>query len=264
MSAGVVGRAGATWGVAGQAACVVQFDDLMESVLFHWLDKWKRWNERRLNALAAGFVAAVRRGGDGLARDERSPPSVSEVHVSTPRRSLRVLLAGLSLLSPLPAAGQRPPDLSGDWVLVSATSTGAGRGHSANDARETDGEHRITSDTVSGAPFNCGRRCTIVHKGQVLTLDHALLAGRPTIAPAVSLQLDGRQRSVVDSFSPRRTIPARAEWVGDRLKITSSITTSLEGGLTLTQFVFIQAGQLVVVTADDVVVGPITFRYRRQ
>ena len=127
------------------------------------------------------------------------------------------------------------------------------------------GEHRIAAFVFSGAPFNCGRECTIVHKGQTLRIDRAYLASDPTPAPAVTLQLNGRPRSVVDSFSPWREIPATAQRIGDRLKISSSTSTTSMGEYTITQFVFIEATQLVVVTSvniDDF--PPMTFRYKKK
>lgn len=130
---------------------------------------------------------------------------------------------------------------------------------------EAPGEHRIATYTVSGAPFNCGRECTIVHKRETLEIDRAYLASSPTPAPSVTLQLDGRRRSVVDSFSPTREIPATAQRIGDRLKITSSTMTSLMGEYAITQFVFIEATQLVVVTSVNIDGSPpMTFRYKKK
>jgi hypothetical protein len=176
--------------------------------------------------------------------------------------SLRSILAGIAALMafvPLLAAAQRPPDLSGDWALVSATSSGAG-GRGAAGETDTRGDHRVTSNTVSGAAFNCGRGCTIVHKGQTLRIDGAYLGSNDKPAPPVTLLLDGRQRSVVDSFNPGREIPATGQWVGDRLKITSPSSR-----MTTTQLVSLEASQLIVVTSVNMEgAEPVTLRYKRK
>jgi len=94
----------------------------------------------------------------------------------------------------------------------------------------------------------------------MLTVDKAHLASHPTPAPAVTLHLDGRQTSVVDSFSPRREIPVTAKWNGDKLEITSS--TGLH---TITQLVSIEATQLVVVTSVNIEADqPVTFKYKKK
>jgi len=174
-------------------------------------------------------------------------------------RSILARIAAVMALVPLLAAAQRPPDLSGDWVLVSATSAGGG-GRGAAGETEARGDHRITSYTVSGAAFNCGRGCTIVHKGQTLRIDGAFLGSNDKPAPPVILRLDGRQGAVIDSFNPGREIPATAQWVGDRLKITSP-----SNRITRTQLVSLEASQLVVVTSANVEGDePVTFRYKRR
>jgi len=168
-------------------------------------------------------------------------------------RPVLATLIALLVFVPDRGAAQRPPDLSGDWVLVSATSSG-GRLRGGAEVPTARGEQRISANTVSGAPFNCGRQCTIIHKGRTLTVDRAYLASNATPAPTVMLQLDGRQRSVVDSFSPSREIPATAQWAGDRLKITSSTPTSLRGELTF-----------VVVTSVNIDGdAPVTFKYKKK
>jgi hypothetical protein len=116
------------------------------------------------------------------------------------------------------------------------------------------------SNAVSGAGFNCGRECTIVHKGQTLTIAKALLGWDATPVPAVRLQLDGRQISVADPFTPNRQIPVTAKWNGDKLDITSSA-----GSYSVTQSVSITAGQLVVVTSvNRPAAQPVTFKYKKK
>ena len=170
---------------------------------------------------------------------------------------VRAGLAGVLVLLPVSATAQSRPNLSGDWVLVSATTSGA-RGTGEAGTADASGERPIRSNTAGGAVFNCGRECTIVHKGQMLTIDKALLGSNTTPAPAVTLQVDGRPTSVLDSFSPNREIPVTAKWNGNKLEITGST-----GSHTVTQLVFLDATQLVVVTSFDIAAAqPVTFIYK--
>jgi hypothetical protein len=174
-------------------------------------------------------------------------------------RSILARIAAVMALVPLLAAAQRLPDLSGDWVLVSATSSGGG-GRGAAGESEARGDHRVTSNTVSGAAFNCGRGCTIVHKGQTLRIDGAYLGSNDKHAPPVILRLDGRQGAVIDSFNPGREIPATAQGVGEKLKITSP-----SNRLTTTQFVSLEASHLVVITSVNIEgAEPVTLRYKKK
>jgi hypothetical protein len=165
---------------------------------------------------------------------------------------LRVSLVGVAVLVPLSGAAQSRPNLSGNWVLVSATASGTGRGENSS------GERPIKSNTASGAAFNCGRECTIVHKGQALTIDKALLASNPNPAPAVTLQLNGRQMSVLDSFNPPREIPVTAKWNGNKLEITSTM------GRMTTQLVTVDASELVVVTSSGTDGPRVTLKYKKR
>ena len=172
---------------------------------------------------------------------------------------LRAGLVGVLAMVPLSSAAQRPPNFTGDWVLVSATTSGTGGRGEAGTSKPS-GERRTTSNTASGAAFNCGRECTIAHKGQTLTIDNALLAENPAAAPAVTLPLDGRQTAVVDSFNPGRQIPATGKWNGDKLAITTST-----GSIAFTQLLSIEAAQLVVVTSvNREGSSPLTLRYKRK
>jgi hypothetical protein len=56
----------------------------------------------------------------------------------------------------------------------------------------------------------------------VLTIEKALLGSNATPAPPVTLDLDGRQRPVVDSFSPPRELPVTAAWSGNTIEITTA------------------------------------------
>jgi hypothetical protein len=171
----------------------------------------------------------------------------------------RASLVAVLVTLPFASSAQRSPNFSGDWVLVSATTSGT-RGRGEAETSKASGQRPTMSNTASGAAFNCGRECTIVHKGQALTIDKALLASNTTAAPAVTLQLDGGQTPVVDSFNPGRKIPATAKWDGDKLQITSPT-----GARALTQLLSIEAAQLVVVTSAAFEgSSPVTLRYRRK
>jgi hypothetical protein len=178
-------------------------------------------------------------------------------------RLVTTLVSALALI-PIPGAAQHRPDFSGDWVLAEALATGPGRDASApgtTTARPT------TSTTISGAPFNCGIACTIVHKGQALTILNANLPdypgkdkSRPT--PSVTLHLDGRQLEVVDSFSPSRRMPVTAQWQGDRVRIESR-----SGRLAMKQVLSLEQSRLVVASTaelDGQLLGQTTFTYRRK
>lgn len=162
-------------------------------------------------------------------------------------------------LVPMLEVGQEAPDFSGEWVLEAATVSGGGRTASGT-SQVASGTRKTTSNAISGAAFNCGRGCTILHKRSMLTVDSALLASNPTPAAAVTMQLNGRSASVVDSFNPGREIPVTAKWNGKKLEILST-----GGSHTVTQLVSLEAGQLVVVTSGDRDGdSPVTFTYRKK
>jgi hypothetical protein len=159
-------------------------------------------------------------------------------------------------------ARERRPDLSGRWILVEALVSGSTRG-----SEETSAPRRTSSNTISGAAFNCGRECTIAQKGPTLTIQDAELADYPgkdksRPPPPVTLQMDGDQRSVVDSFSPNRELPVTAKWQGNKLEITSGT-----GSLVQTQLLSREGKQLVVVNVSQVNGerrSEVTFKYRKK
>jgi hypothetical protein len=172
---------------------------------------------------------------------------------------MRTSLAGVLILIPLTGVAQNRQNFSGEWVLVSATTTAPTRGGETQAAGDRT-ERPTRSNTASGAAFNCGRECSIVHKGSILTIDKAFLAANTTTAAPVTLRVDGNQTTVNDSFAPGREIPTRAAWNGDKLEITSSTGTR-----TITQRLSIEAAQLVVVTSLDTdAIPPVTFRYKKK
>ena len=176
------------------------------------------------------------------------------------------MVVGLVLL-PISGLAQRQPNLSGHWELVEALATGPGR-----DGTASDKPRPTTSTTISGAPFNCGRGCTIVQKGQTLTIDNAQLAGGPKekgqTPPAVTLHLDGRQAKVVDSFNwqAARELPVTARWDGSTVRI-ESVDHGTFATLTWTQLLSLEDGHLVVLTTstrNGESRWGTTFRYRKR
>lgn len=184
-----------------------------------------------------------------------------------PRRTVTALVTAL-VLGPISGAAQRRPDFSGVWVLVEALAGGPGR--SAPDGASSEGPRRTSSTTISGAPFNCGRECTISQKGQTLTIEDAQLADYPgkdrtQPTPAVTLHLDGRQAEVVDSFSPPRQLPVTARWEGNKVRIESGGAASRS--VAWTQVLSLDSGQLVVVSSTNIngeSRGETTFKYRQK
>jgi hypothetical protein len=183
------------------------------------------------------------------------------------RRMVCATAGVLALLTVEPEA-QRRPDLSGQWELVEALVTGATR-----DGAASDQPRRTTSTTISGAPFNCGRGCTIVQKGQALTVENAQLAdipgrdkARPT--PSMTFHVNGQQTKVVDSYNwdPPREMPVTARLDGSTVRI-ESVDQGAMATLTWTQLLSAEDGQLVVVTTSARDGEPrwgTTFRYRKR
>jgi len=186
------------------------------------------------------------------------------------RGQRRITLAVVGGLVLLRAAGlaQRQPNFSGEWELVEALVTGATR-----DGAASDQPRRTTSTTISGAPFNCGRGCTIIHKGQTLTIENAQLADIPgrdktQPTPSMTFHINGRQMMVVDSFNwdPPLEMPVTARWDGGRIRID---TAQQGAGATMlwTQVLSLESGQLVVVTTSTRDGDPgwgTTFSYRKR
>jgi hypothetical protein len=175
------------------------------------------------------------------------------------------MVVGLVLL-PISGLAQRQPNLSGHWELVEALATGPGR-----DGTVSEKPRPTTSTTISGAPFNCGRGCTITQKGQTLTIENAQLADIPgrdkTHPPSMTFPVNGRQTKVVDSYNwdPPRELPVTARWDGNKVRI-ETVDHGAMATLTWTQLLSLENGQLVVVTTstrDGESRWGTTFRYRR-
>jgi hypothetical protein len=175
-----------------------------------------------------------------------------------------VSVLGIVLLSTSGIA-QRKPDFSGQWELTEALVTGTTR-----DGTTSDKPRRTTSTTISGAPFNCGRGCTISQKGQTLTVDQAQLGGdsgkNNSPPPAVTFSLNGRETKVIDSFNAPRELPVIARWVGNEVRV-ETVQQGQMATIAWTQTVSLEDGQLVVVstaTRDGEARGGTTFTYRRK
>jgi hypothetical protein len=159
----------------------------------------------------------------------------------------------IGLVVAVPATAQRSPDLSGRWEFAGGITTSS-RTSSDNTPRST------TSNTISGAAFNCGRECTILQKGQTLTIADAHLAARPNPAQAITIRIDGRPAAVTDTFSPSRALSVTAKWNGEKLEVATA-----SGAHTVRQTIYLDAKELVVVTAVEIGdIKPVTFRYRKK
>jgi hypothetical protein len=158
----------------------------------------------------------------------------------------------LALLTAQPEA-QRQPNLSGHWELVEALVTGPGR-----DGTASDKPRPTTSTTISGAAFNCGRACTIAHKGQTLTIANARLADSVE-APDVVLRLDGQQANVINSFGAPSELPVTARWQGEKLEIVTG-----DRGAVWKQVLSLERTELVVVSAHERYGIETIFRYRKK
>jgi hypothetical protein len=179
------------------------------------------------------------------------------------RRLLHVIVVGVLL--PTLLETQPRPNFAGEWELVEALASGSSRNSSGG---VSEGPRRTTSTTISGAAFNCGRGCTIAHKGQTLTIEHAQLAvdqgtdkSRPT--PSVTLRLDGREAKVVDSFNSRSELLVTARWQGSKVRIGSVAF----GSLVMGQLLSLDDGHLVVVSSTTLQGEPrgeTIFRYRKK
>ena len=167
------------------------------------------------------------------------------------------------------AEAQRRPDFTGEWVLVEALAAGPGRVSSGSGSGAPAEARPTTSTTISGAPFNCGRGCTIAHKGEALTIARAELAddpGRDTSkpTPTVTLPLNGRTADVIDTFSPSRQLPVQARWERDALRLESQTPGR---AVIQIQVLSLERGQLRVVSSSAIngeTLGQTTFTYRRK
>ena len=159
------------------------------------------------------------------------------------------------LLTP---AGQAPmQNLSGDWVLSTATTTGGGRSTAPGNSTSSGRHTPISSTAIGGAAFNCGRQCKIVQKGKTLTVQGALLGEDPAPAAAVTFSLDGKETGVVDVFNPQQKLTASARW---NLKVLEVLTPPR-----YTQVISLESRQLVVVTTmNKIPDSQIVYKYDRK
>jgi hypothetical protein len=164
-------------------------------------------------------------------------------------------LAGALMLLPASGEAQRRPDFSGEWELVEALASGGSR-----DGSVSEGPRRTTSTTISGAAINCGRGCTITQKGQTLTIARAQLPASdpPRAVPDVTLQLDGKERQVVDSFNPSIELPVITRWQGGGLEVETRSRVPWK------QTLRIEKGELLVVSTNPRFGTEMTLRYRKK
>jgi len=148
--------------------------------------------------------------------------------------------------------GAKPqPDLGGQWILASATTT-LGRDGSR-------GEQPTKTYVSDGWAFNCGRQCRIVQQGSTLTIEDARFDGATAPSPTVTIVVDGQPHMVVDTITLGDTIQTVGRWEGDRLSITSMLL-----GKPMSQTISLEQGQLVVETLFTTSDGKLTFRYTKK
>ncbi len=146
------------------------------------------------------------------------------------------ILALVALLTASAAPQVAQINLSGEWKLASATANRTRNGGS--------GEQPVKQYVMDAHAFNCGRECRIVHKGSTLTVENARLKdGATAPSPTVTIVIDGRSHTVVDSVTPGHTIETSARWEDGKLRITSMLPV----GIPITQTVSLEQNQLVVV-----------------
>lgn len=171
---------------------------------------------------------------------------------------ITILLLGVAAVMPVGAV-QRAPNLSGEWILVSATTTASRPGREDAESYGR-GEIKTMANTVNGVAFNCGIECALAQHAQTLIVDKAMLGSETKSAPALTLQLNGRETSVVNSFTPSDpALLVTAQWKGDTLEIATA------GAHGATQTLSIQSDQLVVVTRMNRPSAPrLTLTYKRK
>jgi hypothetical protein len=169
----------------------------------------------------------------------------------------RRFLYVLAVMMLLPALGeaQQRPDFSGEWELVEALVTGGGR-----DGTVSEEPRRTTSTTISGAAFNCGRGCTLTQKGHALTVARAqLAASHPSSPPPnVTLELDGKERKVVDSFNTSSELSVIARWQSGGLEVETRSRVPWK------QTLRIEKNELLVVSTNPRFATEMTLRYRKK
>jgi hypothetical protein len=165
---------------------------------------------------------------------------------------VNAMVALVGVLAGPAAPGQAEPDLSGDWTLASATTNRTRNGGP--------GEQPTRTYLSEFSAFNCGRGCRILHKGSTLTVENAQLkAGATTPSPTVSIVVDGRPHTVVDSITLGNTIETVGRWENGKLLITSMLS-----GIPLSQTISLEQNQLVVVKSFVTSDTKLTLRYTKK
>jgi hypothetical protein len=164
--------------------------------------------------------------------------------------------ATVLLVAALAAIGAPPAqtDLSGEWTLASATTSSSRDGAT--------GELPTKTYLSEFSAFNCGRACRIVYKGSTLTVENAQLkAGATSPSPTVTIVVDGRPHTVVDSITLGNTIETVGRWEGGTLLLTSMLSGSR---IALSQTISLDQNQLVVVKSFVTSDAKFTLRYTRK
>lgn len=162
------------------------------------------------------------------------------------------IVAFVGVLAAPAAQGASRPNLSGEWRLTSATTNMTRDGST--------GEQPIRTYVFDYSAFNCGRECRIVHKGSTLTIENALLeAGATAPSPTVTIEVDGRPHTVVDSVNLGNTIETVSRWEDGKLLITSMLL-----GIGISQTVSLEQNQLVVVKSFVTSDAKLTLRYTKK
>ena len=161
--------------------------------------------------------------------------------------TLVLAFCSFALLVPSTVQGTEPPNLSGEWKLVSSTTQGS-RGEQPS--------NRFVADERA---FNCGRECRIVQTGATLTVENAQLnEGTSATSHSMTIELDGRPRKLVESTDPTRTAETTGRWEAGKVMISTMLY-----GRPATQTITLEKGQLVVVN-DGASSTKLVFRYTRK
>jgi hypothetical protein len=145
---------------------------------------------------------------------------------------LVVSLMGSLVHQAVPTAA--PPDLSGQWTLVS-TTVSRDRGATEEPSRP------LISDYSA---FTCGLECRITVEDSTLTIETAKIEdGSPAVVPSVTIHADGQSHPIVSAVTKGLTIDASAKWDGGTLSITNMLL-----GRPILETISIEKNQLVVRT----------------
>lgn len=162
------------------------------------------------------------------------------------------VLVIVGLLAPTVSPKGAQPNLSGEWTLSSATTTGTRDGST--------GEQATKTYLMDFSAFNCGRACRLVHKDSTLTVENAQLKDNETAkGQTVSIVTDGQKHTVIDSINIGNKIETVARWEDGKLSVTSMLAQ-----IPLTQTISLEKNQLVVVKSFVTTGTKLTLRYTKK